>query len=232
MKLIVGLGNFDPEYSLTRHNAGFGAIEYIAKKFSFPDFLLEKSFFGKISRGPIENHWYEPQEASFFTPERADARSDSVPTSRDGVSNQMLPSLARKRKQASVSLAPLSNEKIILLKPETWMNLSGKSVVAVMHFYKIPPENIIIIFDDADTEFGTIRLREKGSSGGHNGIKSIIACIGTEDFPRIKIGIANEKRKIIPAEDFVLQKFSAEEKKKLPEIFEQVSVKLLEKISK
>ena len=83
----------------------------------------------------------------------------------------------------------IENEKVILLKPQTYMNLSGESVKPYVDFYKIEKENILVIYDDMDIEPGKIKIRKKGSSGGHNGMKSIIQMVGTEDFPRIRIGI-------------------------------------------
>lgn len=105
----------------------------------------------------------------------------------------------------------MKNEKAILLKPETYMNESGKSIAAVARFYKIPIQDVWVFFDDVDLPFGTVRLRRKGQSGGHNGIKSIIQCLGSSEFPRIKIGISNALRERIDTADFVLAKFSKEE---------------------
>lgn len=83
----------------------------------------------------------------------------------------------------------IQGKKVILLKPQTYMNLSGESVKPYVDFYKIEKENILVIYDDMDIEPGKIKIRKKGSSGGHNGMKSIIQMVGTEDFPRIRIGI-------------------------------------------
>lgn len=100
------------------------------------------------------------------------------------------------------------------------MNLSGESVVAVCNFYKLDPKkDVIIIFDDASMEFGKIRYRSEGSAGGHNGIKSIIACTGSEIFQRIKIGVGNDTRYDLA--DWVLSRFSKEEQQALTELFEQ-----------
>lgn len=87
----------------------------------------------------------------------------------------------------------IEGEKVILLKPQTYMNLSGKSIVQVVNFYKIPLENIIVIYDDIDIEPGLIRIRKKGSSGSHNGMKSVIAELGTEEFSRVRVGIGKPK---------------------------------------
>ena len=98
---------------------------------------------------------------------------------------------------------------LIILKPQTYMNLSGESIIQVLNFYKIPIENMIVVYDDMDTPLGHIKLKIKGSSGGHNGIKSIIANLGTEEFNRIKVGIGHpESHNII---DYVLKRPSKEE---------------------
>ena len=124
----------------------------------------------------------------------------------------------------------INQEKIIFLKPDTYMNLSGKSVGAVARFYKIPLENVWLFFDDLDLPFGSIRFREKGSAGGHNGIKSIIQSLGSQNFARIKMGISNTNRQKIPAEKFVLQKFTPEEKSALPVFINEALEVFLSKI--
>jgi len=116
------------------------------------------------------------------------------------------------------------NNKIFLAKPLTFMNKSGKAVKAVMKFYKISLENLIVISDDLDLELGKIRERDSGSSGGHKGLQSIIDELGTDKFKRIKIGIGRSK--VIPPEKWVLQKFSKEEKKIIDEAVEKVVKKL------
>lgn len=102
-----------------------------------------------------------------------------------------------------------SDKDLILIKPETFMNLSGDAVLKFAKYYKIKPEDIFIIHDDLDLDFGKIRLRDKGSSGGHNGIKDIISKLNTEQFKRLKIGISNNKD--IDTKDYVLGKFSKTE---------------------
>lgn len=87
----------------------------------------------------------------------------------------------------------IEGKEVLILKPQTYMNLSGESVVAFKNFYKIENENIIVIYDDMDLEEGTIRIRKKGSSGTHNGMKSVINCLGTEEFTRIRVGIGKPK---------------------------------------
>lgn len=97
----------------------------------------------------------------------------------------------------------------------TFMNLSGDSVSAVMNFYKIPTDDMIVVFDDLDMEFGKVRYREDGSAGGHNGIKSMIARLATEKFARIKIGIGRDPKYSVS--DWVLSRFTDEELKNLHE---------------
>ena len=102
-----------------------------------------------------------------------------------------------------------NGEKIILLKPEKYMNLSGEVVSSFVQFYKIPISDILIISDDLDMPVGKIKIKYKGSSGGHNGLKNIISHLGTDEFKRIKIGIANNK--LVDTKDYVLGKFTKEE---------------------
>lgn len=87
----------------------------------------------------------------------------------------------------------IEGEKVILLKPQTYMNLSGKSIIQVVNFYKIPLENIIVIYDDVDVDTGLIRIRKKGSSGSHNGMKSVVEELNSEEFARVRIGIGKPK---------------------------------------
>ena len=91
----------------------------------------------------------------------------------------------------------IGGEKVILLKPSTYMNLSGESIRAVMDFYKVNQEDVLVIYDDISLEVGRLRIRDKGSAGGHNGIKSIISHIGTEEFARIKIGVGQPKGDLV-----------------------------------
>ena len=102
-------------------------------------------------------------------------------------------------------------DKLIFLKPQTYMNLSGNSVVEFCNFYKIPPQNTIVISDDISLEKGKIRLRAKGSAGGHNGLKSIIHQLKPEEFARIRIGIGCAKNENTELADYVLGRFAKEE---------------------
>ncbi|WP_448589037.1 aminoacyl-tRNA hydrolase [Thermodesulfobium sp.] len=109
---------------------------------------------------------------------------------------------------------------LVLLKPDTYMNKSGIAVKRVSNFYKIEPKNIIVIYDDLDLAYKTIRFRAKGSCAGHRGMKSVIEELGTQLIPRIRIGIGRKER--VEARDYVLSNFDSEELLCLPKIFEAV----------
>ncbi|MDU1585593.1 MAG: aminoacyl-tRNA hydrolase [Clostridium sp.] len=113
----------------------------------------------------------------------------------------------------------IGGEKVILLKPTTYMNLSGESLRAIMDFYKLSNEDVLVLYDDISLEVGRIRIREKGSAGGHNGIKSIIAHLGSDIFSRIKIGVGQPKFDLV---NHVLGKFSKEEREVLEETLKAV----------
>ncbi|MGH4118972.1 aminoacyl-tRNA hydrolase [Clostridium sp.] len=120
----------------------------------------------------------------------------------------------------------ISGEKVILLKPSTYMNLSGESVREAVSFYKITSENIIIIHDDISLHAGKLRIRSKGSAGGHNGLKSIISNLSSDVFTRIKIGVGQPQNSLIP---HVLGKFSKEDRVLVEKTFE-ASIKAVETI--
>lgn len=124
-------------------------------------------------------------------------------------------SMNEKKHKAICGKGMIEGEKVILLKPQTYMNLSGESVVDAVNFYKVDPEeDVIIIYDDIDLDVGKLRIRTKGSAGGHNGMKNIIAHLGTQVFPRIRVGVG-AKPKDWDLADYVLGRFPKEE---LPEI--------------
>lgn len=124
--------------------------------------------------------------------------------------------------KAKTAVAGIGGRQCLLMKPETFMNLSGEAVSQAMNFYKIPIENVLVIFDDISLEPGNMRIRRKGSAGGHNGIKSIIECCGSEDFPRIKIGVGKKPHPDYDLADWVLGKFSDDDRKKLSEVFDNI----------
>ena len=109
--------------------------------------------------------------------------------------------------------ATFSGTKLNLLKPQTYMNLSGRSVLQISAYFNVPPQKIIVLFDDISLEPGRLRLRSDGSAGGHNGIKSIIAELGSQDFPRVKIGVGGKPHKDADLADWVLSGFTSAEEK-------------------
>ncbi len=125
--------------------------------------------------------------------------------------------------KAMISEKIVNREKIVLAKPITYMNLSGESLVLLKSFYKLEVDDIVVVYDDKDMEFGKIRVRSSGSSGGHNGIKSIIKVLG-ETFKRIKIGIGDKDHPAFSyASDFVLGRFSEKE-------FEDLNIDILSEV--
>lgn len=116
----------------------------------------------------------------------------------------------------------IEGQKVILAQPQTYMNLSGESVRALVDFYKVSSEDIIVIYDDVDLDVGQLRIRQRGSAGGHNGIKSIIQHLGTQEFPRIRIGVGN-KPKEWDLVDYVMSKFSDSENTLMRQALKNVS---------
>jgi PTH1 family peptidyl-tRNA hydrolase len=117
--------------------------------------------------------------------------------------------------------------KLILAKPQTYMNLSGQSVQGLAHFYKIPNERLMILSDDLDLPFGTIRIRASGGPGGQRGLSSILEKLGTKDIPRMRLGIDRPPGRMDPA-DYVLQNFSREDMKAISEILDRAADAALE----
>lgn len=118
--------------------------------------------------------------------------------------------LNMKKHKAICGTGYIEGQKVILAQPQTYMNLSGESIRELSDFYKVPAENIIIIYDDICLDIGQLRVRAKGSAGGHNGIKSIISHLGTQEFPRIRVGVGNKPDGWDLA-DYVLGRFPKEE---------------------
>ena len=122
----------------------------------------------------------------------------------DHIANKLGASADKLKFQGLYCRAKMAGEEVLLLKPQTFMNDSGKSVSQFASFFKIPAENIIVIFDDVLLDVGKLRIRRKGSHGGHNGIKSIVSCLGSEEFPRVKIGVGKKPHPDYDLADWVL----------------------------
>ena len=122
-----------------------------------------------------------------------------------------------------IGTCTVNGAKVMLMKPTTYMNNSGQAVVEAMNFYKISPENVIVLFDDISLDVGKMRIRSKGSDGGQRGMKSIIYLSGSDMFPRIKIGIGAKPTPEWDLADWVLSRFSDDEQKKLVQVFENAA---------
>ncbi len=165
--LVVGLGNPGKEYTRTRHNCGFRAIDALAEHLGCK---IDKSKF-----------------------------------------------------QGLYGQTDYNAKRLYLLKPLTFMNLSGRSVLQLSAYFNIPPQRIIVLFDDISLPVGRLRVRANGSAGGHNGIKSLIAELGSSDFPRVKIGVGAKPEPERDLADWVLSSFSASEEKELSSALENAA---------
>lgn len=155
--LVAGLGNPEPRYDGTRHNAGFEALDELAKRWNI--------------------------------------------------------SINRSKFQGLYGAGTVDGRRVVLLKPLTYMNLSGDSIAAAASFFKIPPQRVLVLCDDIAQAPGKIRIRRQGSAGGHNGLKSIIARLGSQEFPRIRIGVGEKPSPDADLANWVLGHFSPEDKK-------------------
>lgn len=124
--------------------------------------------------------------------------------------------------KSTVGEATISGKRCLLMKPSTYMNLSGQAVTEAMRFYKLPPQNVIIISDDISLDVGVIRIRRKGSDGGQKGLQNIIYLSGSDEFPRVKVGIGKKPHPDYELKDWVLSRFTDKDKKliadRLPDI--------------
>lgn len=125
--------------------------------------------------------------------------------------------------KAMVGLGFIGGERVLLVKPLTYMNLSGESIRPAVDFYKVDMEDILVIYDDISLDPGMVRIRKKGSAGGHNGMKSIIKHLGGDTFPRIRVGIGGERHPGMDLADYVLGHFSKEEQELLDTALDNVT---------
>ena len=133
--------------------------------------------------------------------------------------------------KAIITSGLYEERKLILAKPQTYMNLSGQSVQGLLHFYKIPLENLLVAHDDLDLPYGTIRIRPGGGPGGQRGMANTIELLGTKDFPRLRLGIGRPPGRMDP-KDYVLQNFSKDELKLMPELLSRAADAALEFVMK
>ena len=139
----------------------------------------------------------------------------------DEIARMASASITQKKFKALVDKVNIGGQSVLLMKPQTYMNNSGEAVRAAMDFYHLQPQDLLVIYDDLDLPVGKLRLRQKGSAGGHNGIKSIIAHIGTQTFDRIRVGIDKDPR--IPTVNWVLGKIRKEDAQAYQESIEQAA---------
>lgn len=126
----------------------------------------------------------------------------------------------RHKFQSLTAQTIINGHKVLLMKPLTYMNNSGEAIAEAAAYYKIPPEHVIVFSDDINLHPGKMRIRKNGSAGGHNGLKSIIECLGSDEFPRIRIGVGNRRRSEMDLADFVLSHLTDEDMKVLDEPLE------------
>ena len=140
----------------------------------------------------------------------------------DDLAARLGASVTRAKFDALTGMAVLAGKKVLLMKPQTFMNLSGKAVGAAASFYKLQPQQVLVLYDDIALAPGKLRIRPSGSAGGHNGIKSIIGALGTQDFPRIRIGVGERRGGEADLADFVLASFSTADRKLMLGRFDDV----------
>lgn len=141
----------------------------------------------------------------------------------DLVAGLLKTKIDRLKFKALTRMVNFGGRKILLVQPQTYMNASGAAVGALASYYKVKPERILVIFDDISLPVGRIRIRKDGSAGGHNGIKSIIQSLGTDQFPRVKVGVGAKPHPDYDLADWVLSRFSAQEEKALAPALENAA---------
>ena len=140
----------------------------------------------------------------------------------DKLADKLSVKIDRSKYKALCTEATIGDKRVLLMKPMTYMNLSGQAVVEAMNFYKISIEKVIVIYDDVALDVGGLRIRGKGSHGGHNGIRNIIELTGKDTFPRIKVGVGEKPHKEYDLADWVLGKFTESDKKTIQPIFDEI----------
>ena len=131
----------------------------------------------------------------------------------DEVGDRLRAPIQKVKFKALTNLVSISGEKVLVMKPTTYMNLSGEAVRQAVDFYKVPADHVLVISDDTSLAVGRLRIRKSGSAGGHNGLKSIIQHLGSDQFPRIKVGVGEKPHPDYDLADWVLGKFVGEDKK-------------------
>jgi len=141
----------------------------------------------------------------------------------DRLAEEQETSFTRVKMNAMFTAVRWKGERLILIKPQTFMNLSGQSVSSFKRFYKLPLENILVVYDDVDLPFEALRLKPDGGDAGQKGVRSIIQQLGTKEFPRLRVGIGRPPGRT-PVSDYVLQDFSRDEKENLPFVLDRAAL--------
>lgn len=129
----------------------------------------------------------------------------------DAMEKKLGVSINKMRFKALTQTADIGGKKVLLMKPQTYMNLSGDAIVQAANFYKVPPERVIVVSDETVLPIGRLRIRRGGSAGGHNGLKSVIARLGTDQFPRIRLGVGDKPHPDYDMADWVLSAFKGQD---------------------
>ena len=215
MKLVAGLGNPGRKYAGTRHNIGFDVADALARRHGAEWEAAPRGIEALVARwrgasagsvgAGFSRPGVDPVGAGFSRPE-----VDPVGA---GFSRPEVDSVGAgfSRPEVDPVGAGFSRPEVVLAKPLTFMNLSGTAIVALLQFYKIDPLDLLVLVDDVNIELGRLRARMRGSAGGHNGLKSIIGSLGSEEFARLRIGVGrgDDRRDLA---DHVLAKFDAAER--------------------
>jgi len=141
----------------------------------------------------------------------------------DALAKKLNVKIDRAKFRGLYTQATYRGQKLILLKPQTFMNLSGLSVMDAAHYFKLPPERIILLFDDISLEVGRLRVRADGSAGGHNGIKSVIGALNSQSFPRVKVGVGAKPHPDYDLAEWVLSNFTKAEEALLQPVIEDAA---------
>ena len=141
----------------------------------------------------------------------------------DALAKKLNVKIDRAKFRGLYAQATYKGQKLILLKPQTFMNLSGLSVMDAARYFKLPPERVIILFDDVSLDVGRLRVRAEGSAGGHNGIKSVIGALNSQSFPRVKVGVGAKPHPDFELADWVLSNFTKDEEALLAPVIEDAA---------
>ena len=165
-------------------------------------------------------------------PEYEKTRHNTGFMSLDLLAARLQVKVSKERFKALTAQADFDGQRLLLMKPQTYMNASGIAIEAAAHFYKIPPERVLVLFDDISLPVGKLRIRKNGSAGGHNGLKSIISCLGSDQFPRVKIGVGAKPHPDYDLADWVLSNFTGPEDKLITEAAARAADAALEIIAR